>query len=100
MRFVAPCGHEGVPVTANFVTCEVCDRLPMKAEVVAEVKPTLTWRTREQFHAELTMAISNAFGGNLPIDPSSLCWRLAENQSHLLYELQEFVKNTFPKTFP
>lgn len=25
MIFLAPCGHEGIPVTVNYVTCPLCD---------------------------------------------------------------------------
>lgn len=120
MRFVAPCGHEGVPVTPNFVTCLVCDRVPavtpstptLKLQTLTEYRhemlsgikppvtaPALTWKTREQFRDELAMAISHAFGGSMPTGPSSLCWRLAEDQSRLLYELQEFVRSAFPESF-
>lgn len=36
--FLAPCGHEGIPVTVNYVTCAACDSV--KAPV-----PTVGVRT-------------------------------------------------------
>jgi transposase-like protein len=39
---VAPCGHPGVHVTANYVQCPVCDRVPKSDGVPAMVKDRTT----------------------------------------------------------
>lgn len=96
MRFVAPCGHEGTPVTPNYITCPVCDRLPVKAEV----KPPLTWKTLRQYRDELLSACGQAFGANAVGLQSGECFDvLAETQAEQLYELQEFIRNTFQVVF-
>ncbi len=43
--FLAPCGHPGIPVTVNYVTCPTCDGKP-KAKTVEAFYPDGTHRIR------------------------------------------------------
>lgn len=95
MRFVAPCGHEGTPVTPNYITCEVCDRFPVKVETKP---PTLTWKTLRQFHEELMTAYAVVVGSK-GVAPGGVFAALAEREAEQLFELQEFIRNTFQVVF-
>lgn len=97
MRFVAPCGHEGTPVTANFVTCPVCDRAPNKVE--AHVKPpTLTLKTLRQYRDEMIKA---CFGVEIAkdIDLNGVGAAFAEHLAEQLFELQQFARSLSPEAF-
>lgn len=35
MTFLAPCGHPGIPVTVNYVTCTLCDAPQVKKHLLS-----------------------------------------------------------------
>lgn len=66
MNHIAPCGHPGIPVTPNFVTCPTCDRVsapapPIQATVLSNPyrSPGLTVLPPGKYRVNVKLSIGH-----------------------------------------